>query len=140
MRRVLDGDAVTLHLVARVAGTGELLDSTRAVNEPLSFVVGDRAVIQGLEDAVTGMSVGETRTVDVPPERAFGLRDERRVTEIERDRVPPEAEVGDILRVGDAPMAVVEITGSFVVVDGNHPLAGKSLTLEVELIDIAGPA
>ncbi|MCE7927293.1 MAG: FKBP-type peptidyl-prolyl cis-trans isomerase [Dehalococcoidia bacterium] len=140
MRRVLEGDTVSLHLVARVAGTGELLDSTRETNEPLSFVVGRHTVIPGLEDAVTGMSVGEVRSVDVSPERAFGLRDERRVTEIERDRVPPEAEEGDILRVDGAPMAVIEITGSFVVVDGNHPLAGKALSLEVELLDIAGVA
>ncbi|MBE7517830.1 MAG: FKBP-type peptidyl-prolyl cis-trans isomerase [Thermoflexaceae bacterium] len=139
MRRALEGDSVSLHLVARLQGTGELLDSTRANNEPLSFVVGRRTVIRGLEDAVNGMTVGETRTVEVPPEHAFGLRDERRVTEIERERVPLEAEVGDILRVDGAPMAVVEITGSFVVVDGNHPLAGKALSLEVELLEIAGP-
>lgn len=138
MRVVMDGDSVTLHLVARVAGTGEIVDSTRETGEPLTFVVGQHLIIPGIEEAVAGMAVGESRTVEVAPERAFGPRDERRVTEIERDRVPPEAEVGDVLRVDNVPMAVVEITGSFVVVDGNHPLAGKALTLEVELVEIRG--
>lgn len=137
MRTAQNGDSVTLHLVARVASTGDLIDSTKDVGQPLSFVLGSGTVIPGLEDAVTGMAAGETRTVQVEPERAFGPRIERLVTEIERDRIPAEAEAGDLLRIDGAPVALVELTGSFAVVDGNHPLAGKALSLEVELVEIA---
>ncbi len=138
MRRVRDGDSVTLHLVARLASSGEVIDATRDAGQPLSFVVGRHAVVRGLEDAVIGLAPGESRTVFVEPERAFGPRDERLVMEIERDRIPAEAEVGDLLRVDNRPVSLVEVTGSFVVVDGNHPLAGQALTLDVELVEIAG--
>jgi len=139
MRRVRDGDAVILHLIARLAASDEVIDATKAVGEPLSFVVGQHTVIRGLEEAVIGLAPGESRTVAVEPEQAFGLRDDRLVVEIERDRIPPEAEVGDLLRVDNRPVSLVEMTGSFVVVDGNHPLAGQALNLDVELVEIAGP-
>jgi len=139
MRRVQDGDAVTLHLVARLAGTGAIIDATRDAGQPLSFVVGQHTVVPGLEEAVIGLAPGESRTVAVEPERAFGLRDERLVMEIERDSIPPEAAVGDLLRIDNRPMSLIEMTGSFVVVDGNHPLAGQALSLEIELVEITGP-
>jgi len=139
MRRVQDGDTVTLHLVARLTATGAIIDATKEAGQPLSFVVGQHTVVRGLEEAVVGLAPGESRTVDVEPERAFGLRDERLVMEIERDRIPPEAAVGDLLRIDNKPMSLIEMTGSFVVVDGNHPLAGQTLSLDIELVEIAGP-
>jgi peptidylprolyl isomerase len=139
MRRVQHGDSVTLHLVARLAASGEVIDATKEVGQPLSFVVGQHTVVRGLEDAVVGLARGESRTVAVESERAFGLRDERLVMEIERDRIPAEAAVGDLLRVDNKPVSLIEMTGSFVVVDGNHPLAGQALSLDIELVEIAGP-
>jgi FKBP-type peptidyl-prolyl cis-trans isomerase 2 len=109
----------------------------------MEFKLGDGQVIPGFESAVRGMSPGETRRVDIPAEEAYGPRSEDLVVEIERDQFPSylKPKVGqnlEILSFGDQQMMVhvLRVSDSSVTLDGNHPLAGRDLDFEIELVEI----
>ena len=111
--------------------------------EPLEFVVGNTQIIPGLQEAVIGMTPGEAKTQSIPPERAYGPYHEEMTAKLDRRMVPEEVklEVGVSLRVKhadghDSDAFVTELSDTTVTVDGNHPLAGKNLTLEIELVDL----
>ncbi|MEE9490480.1 MAG: peptidylprolyl isomerase, partial [Thermoplasmata archaeon] len=95
-------------------------------------------------EAVLGMSLGESKTVEIPADKAYGERVDDLVVQIDRKEMPPDldCEVGQKLRVdgSDGPAAVVtvlEVTEAAVTVDGNHPLAGEDLTFDIQLVEIA---
>jgi peptidylprolyl isomerase len=136
MARVQSGDRVEIRYTARFAD-GSVFASTHDV-PALGFVVGGPEVIEGLSRAVLGMCAGETKLVAVPPEQAFGARDDELERRIPRDELPETARVGDQLsaRAGDRtiPVWVREIGELHAVIDGNHPLAGHNLIFEIELV------
>jgi peptidylprolyl isomerase len=111
--------------------------------EPLEFTLGAGSVIAGFDDAVTGMTVGQIKTVVIPAAEAYGARREEMMLTVPRSQVPPNMtpEVGQQLRLGrgaDAmDVTVKEVTPDGVVLDANHPLAGEDLTFELELVEIA---
>jgi peptidylprolyl isomerase len=134
-----DGDRVRVHYTGRLAG-GEEFDSSRG-GEPLEFTVGAGEVIPGFDEAVRGLSVGESRSVEIEPEDAYGPRREGLVAEIERERAqfPSEPEVGMnlILPLADGnqlEVVVTSVTDTHITIDGNHPLAGQKLFFDVELV------
>jgi peptidylprolyl isomerase len=136
---VKNGDLVRVHYTGRLEG-GEVFDSSRD-GEPLEFTVGAGEVIQGFDAAVRGLSVGETRTVEIEPEDAYGPRREGLVTSISREvaqfPVAPEVGANFFLPLQDGtqhPVTVTEVTDTHVTIDGNHPLAGQKLIFEVELV------
>ncbi len=138
-----DGDRVRVHYTGRLAD-GTTFDSSRD-REPLEFRIGERAVIVGFENAVRGMELAESKTVELPAADAYGPYDEEQRVEVPRARVPDglelELEPGQRVQIGDpngksAVVAVLEVTEETVVLDGNHPLAGKDLTFELELVEI----
>lgn len=130
---------LTFHYTLRDAG-GRMLDTSRG-GEPMPFLEGSGQIIDGLEEPLLQMAAGEKRTVVVPPERAYGLREAELVQKVPRANLP----VGDV-RVGDqfqtgpdrqAPVVtVVAIEGDQVMLDANHPLAGQELHFEVELVAV----
>lgn len=130
---------LTFHYTLRDAG-GRMLDTSRG-GEPMPFLEGCGQIIDGLEEPLLQMAAGEKRTVVVPPERAYGLREAELVQKVPRANLP----VGDV-RVGDqfqtgpdrqAPVVtVVAIEGDQVMLDANHPLAGQELHFEVELVAV----
>ncbi len=130
---------LTFHYTLRDAG-GRMLDTSRG-GEPMPFLEGCGQIIDGLEEPLLQMAAGEKRTVVVPPERAYGLREAELVQQVPRANLP----VGDV-RVGDqfqtgpdrqAPVVtVVAIEGDQVMLDANHPLAGQELHFEVELVAV----
>ena len=135
------GDAVAVHYTGKL-DDGTVFDTSKN-RAPLQFVVGERRVIPGFDRAVTGMSPGETKIADVPAEEAYGPRRPELVMDFPRDRVPPDiaAEVGQKLQVqthdGQAiPAVVIETSDSSITLDANHPLAGRDLTFEIELVDV----
>lgn len=137
------GDTVRIHYTGRLED-GTEFDSSRG-REPLEFTLGQHQVIAGLEDAVEGMSPGETKTARVPAERAHGPHREDRLLAVERHRFPPhiQPQAGQALHMTrngqpPAPVTVLVVSGEVVLVDTNHPLAGRDLTFELELLGIAG--
>ena len=123
---------------------GVVLDTTRG-RAPLVFTHGAGEIIAGLERALAGMRVGEAKRVTVPPEEAYGPVDATAVTEVPKDQVPPEARaVGARLRGQtrsgrEVPVRVREIKDTTVVLDLNHPLAGRTLVFDVRVILIEPP-
>ena len=121
-------------------GTGRLIDTSRG-GAPMPFTEGMGQIIEGLEAALLPMTVGEKRTVAVPPERAYGLPDPGLVQKVPRARLPvAELRVGDQFQTGPdrhAPVVTVRaLEGDDVLLDANHPLAGQELHFEVEVVTV----
>ncbi|HQY05095.1 MAG TPA: peptidylprolyl isomerase [Lacunisphaera sp.] len=128
---------ITFHYTLRDAA-GRMLDTSRG-GEPMPFLEGCGQIIDGLEEPLLQMAAGEKRTVVVPPERAYGLREAALVQKVPLARLPvTDLKVGDQFQTGpdrQAPVVtVVAIEGDEVLLDANHPLAGQELHFEVELI------
>jgi peptidylprolyl isomerase len=133
--------------VVRVHYTGTLEDTTQfdssAGSDPLEFELGAGRVIPGFEETVLGMEPGDTRSVVIPPEQAYGeVRDDMKLTfdkeSLPEDFVPEEGQHVQ-LRAQDGtpvPARVVNVADETVTVDANHPLAGKTLNFEIELVEI----
>jgi FKBP-type peptidyl-prolyl cis-trans isomerase 2 len=135
-----DGDRVRVHYTGRLED-GQVFDSSRG-GEPLEFTVGAGEVIPGFDEAVRGMGVGETKTVEIEPEDAYGPRRDGLVATIERERAqfPVEPQVGMSLALplqdgNQIEVVVTEVTPEHVTIDGNHPLAGEKLIFDVELVE-----
>lgn len=130
-----DGDTVAV----RYRGTlddGTEFDSSEG-RDPLTFVVGSGQVIAGFDDAVRGLAVGESRTVRIEPEDAYGEYTEEAIIDFPADSAPEGLQVGDAVTLGNGGRGtVLEITDEFVKIDANHPLAGQALTFEIELVSI----
>ena len=141
MTEVRTGDTVRIHYTGSLPD-GTVFDSSRN-REPLECTVGSGQIIPGLDRALTGMTVGEEKTVEVPCDEAYGPRDPNGLQEIPRDQVPEgiPLDVGTPLsmRAPDGrsfAVTVADVTEEVVVLDANHPLAGQDLTFAVELVEI----
>jgi FKBP-type peptidyl-prolyl cis-trans isomerase 2 len=107
--------------------------------EPLSFVAGSGQIIPGLETALAGKAVRERVKVKIAPEQAYGLSDQKNMQEVPLDKIPEDArKVGTLLSAQgfDGPIRVAEVRPDVVVLDFNHPLAGKALTFDVLVLSI----
>jgi peptidylprolyl isomerase len=142
MANAENGSTVKIHFTGKYED-GTVFDTSRD-RDPLEFVVGEGKTIAGLEEAVVGMAPGDTKEITVAPEKAFGDRDEEMVSPVERSQIPDEIElaVGMPLQVqsprGDTYMVmVIAFDDETVTLDGNHPLAGQTLTFEIELMEVA---
>lgn len=143
MAQVKSGDKVKVHYHGKLI-TGETFDSS-AGREPLEFEVGSGMVIKGFDEGVTGMAVGEKKTINIPFNEAYGPRNPEMVIDMPKERFPEdmEVEVGMPLVMSDGQgqqfqVTIVEIKESSVVLDANHPLAGKDLVFDLELVEIVG--
>lgn len=138
MGKVNQGDVVHVHYTGRLED-GTVFDSSRE-REPLEFVAGGGGVIDGVSNAVLGMSEGESKTVTLPPEEAYGERNDALEQQVERSQLPEGVQEGDQLRAvqGDReiPVFVRKLDDENAVIDANHPLAGKALTFDLELVSI----
>lgn len=143
MPKADSGDTVKVHY------TGTLDDDTvfdsSVDREPLELTIGQGQVIPGFEEAVIGLEPGESRTTTFPPEKGYGERREEMVLKVERDQLPPEIDprVGERYQIQASAqgqpasaVTVVDVSDDHVVFDGNHPLAGRELTFEIELVEI----
>lgn len=141
---VRQGDRVRVHFTGTLEG-GEVFDSSRD-GEPLEFTLGAGEVIRGVERAVEGMAVGETKTITVPPEEAYGPQHDDQVVVVDRSSLPAdlEPEVGMVMEASStgkgviAYVTIIEVDGDRVTLDANHELAGKTLNYEITLVEIAG--
>lgn len=135
------GDTVAVHYKGTLSD-GTVFDSSEG-EQPLEFTIGAHEVIDGFENAVTGMNVGDKKTADIPAEDAYGHREDDLVFHVPRSSMQDglDVEVGDFVRVTlpdgqTAPMQVLALDAEAVTLDANHPLAGKTLTFELELVEI----
>lgn len=137
---VQNGSAVSFDYTLTDAG-GNVLDSSKG-KTPLTYTHGNRQIVPGLEAELTGMKVGDEKKVAVKPEDGYGPVDPRAFQEVAKDKLPPGAlKVGTVLKAegpqGQAmPVRVHEIKENTVIMDFNHPLAGKTLNFDVKITDI----
>ncbi len=132
------GDVVKINYTGRLPN-GRVFDST---DEPLAFVVGRGDVMEGIDEAVVGMSPGESRKIAIPPDKGYGEHNVALVKTVARNRLPdgvvPEA--GNFLRLptasGEMLAKILEVSSSTVTLDGNHPFAGQELSFDIELVAI----
>lgn len=142
MQQVKSGDTVKVHYHGRLTD-GTTFDSSSG-REPLEFQVGSGQVIKGFDDGVSGMEVGEKKTIQIPVDDAYGQKEESMIVEFPRSNFPPELspEVGMSLNMTNGsgqviPVTIVEIKDDTVTLDANHPLAGQDLIFDIELVEIA---
>jgi len=141
MTQAKKGDSVKVNFIGKLED-GSVFANT-ADSEPLEFKLGEGKIIPGIETAVEGMNVGDSKSVKVPPEQAYGQRREELVEEVSRDKFPKDVEpkVGQKFEVPQQqgqPMAVtvVDTSEQTVTLDGNHPLAGRDLTFDLQLLEV----
>src|SRR5262245_8538098 len=140
MQHAKPGDTVRVHYTGTLRD-GSVFDSSRN-GEPLEFVLGKGQVISGVNDTVTGMEVGEERTVTVAAEDAYGPHRSDLTISVGKDRFPDHIEptVGQQLQMTRAGqvfrVTVQEVADDTVVLDANHPLAGEDLIFSLELVEI----
>lgn len=141
MAKAKKGDKVKVHYTGKL-DDGNIFDSSEK-EKPLQFVIGKGNVITGFEDAVIGMQKGEQKTIEVPAEKAYGPHVDIKVLHVERERIPSHIEphVGQKLKLehpdGHSVVCrVTDVTDARVTLDANHPLAGKDLTFEIQLVEI----
>jgi peptidylprolyl isomerase len=143
MQQVKKGDKVKVHYHGKLT-SGETFDSSTG-RDPLEFEVGSGMVIKGFDEGVTGMSVGEKKTVNIPYDEAYGPRNPDMIIEVPKDKFPPDIEIqlGLPLMMSDGNGQQFQVTISgvqdeTVQLDANHPLAGKDLVFDLELVEIVG--
>ena len=142
MAQANQGDEVQVHYTGKLED-GTIFDSSED-GEPLSFTIGENRVIPGFEEAVTGMEPGDTKTTEVDPEQAYGEHREDMVMEMDHDQIPSEVdpEVGQQLQLRlengqTVPVLITALGEDTVTIDANHPLAGRTLIFDIEVVDVA---
>lgn len=139
--QVKDGDTVRVRYTGRLE-SGDVFDQSPE-GEPLEFVVGAEQVIAGFDRGVRGMKVGESRTVEIEADEAYGPRVDALVNSVAREgmKLEGEPEVGMSLVMqlpegNQIPLTITGVTETHVTLDANHPLAGEKLIFDIELLEI----
>lgn len=136
------GDTLKVHYTGTLED-GMEFDSSKG-RDPLEFVLGEGTLIPGFEKAVEGREKGDKITIAIPPEEAYGPVEEGLQVRVERESLPEELdpEVGMVVQlttdddVTEVEAIITEVTEEDILLDANHPLAGKKLLFEVEILDI----
>ncbi len=135
------GDTVRVHYTGKFED-GAVFDSSEG-RDPLQVEIGKGQVIGGFEQALIGMAPGERKTVQIPPEEGYGPRREELQFDVERGRFPEDLELAvgqrmEIRQMEDHSIIaeVMEITEDTVTLDANHPLAGREIVFDLELVEI----
>jgi peptidylprolyl isomerase len=133
------GDTISVNYTGRFED-GEVFDSSEG-REPLKFTVGEGQLIAGFDKAVVGLKAGDKTTVTIAPEEGYGEHRPEMIIEVPKERVPENMEVavGQRLHLRDpegrpVPAEVIEITETAIRLDANHPMAGKTLTFDIEVV------
>lgn len=141
MVQVQPGNHVRVHYTGTL-DDGTVFDTSEN-RDPLQFVVGDGQLIANFEESVLGMSPGESKTIKVVAEQAYGPYIDEMVVTLRRDQLPEDLEVEvdqalQLMRENGPPVMVrvTAVTESAVTLDANHPLAGQELTFQINLLEI----
>ena len=141
MSKVKNGDTVKVHYTGKLED-GSVFDSS-VERDPLEVTLGEGKLIPGFEDAVIGLEVGDKTTASIASADAYGERREDLEVTVERSQLPEDIEpqVGMQLQLNQpngqpVPVQVTKVEEENIIIDANHPLAGKDLTFDIELIEI----
>lgn len=130
-----DGQTVKVHYTGTL-DDGTLFDSSRE-REPLEFTIGSGQVIPGFDEAAKALEVGESTTVRLEPKDAYGEPNIELIFHVPANETPEPLVVGDRVELWNGALAVVTtVTDDEIIIDANHPLAGKALTFEIELVAV----
>jgi FKBP-type peptidyl-prolyl cis-trans isomerase 2 len=140
MSEVTQGSIVTVNYTGKFEN-GEVFDSSLTEGrEPLKVKLGEGSLIKGFEDGLYGMSVGEVKTIELTPDLAYGDYNEGLISEVPLSQLPEGIQVGEMLQgmtpSGPVNVKVMEVKEEVALVDANHPLSGKNLIFEVELVGV----
>ncbi len=138
------GDKVSIEYEGSL-GDGTVFDNSKSHDKPFQFIVGSGQVIPGFDKAVIGMKLMEQKTITLQPTEAYGEINQKLTHKVLRSGLPPEPEPkpGMGLMMGGGPggsarrAMITEVTKEYIVIDMNHPLAGKALTFKIKLIKIS---
>lgn len=142
MSQVKNNDTVKVHYIGKLSN-GQVFDSSVERGEPIQFTIGQGQLIPGFEKGLIDMKVNEKKTINIPQEEAYGDTKSEMVQEVPKSQLPDDLEpkVGMGL-VSQTPngqeinLIVKDVKEDTIVVDGNHPLAGKDLIFELEVVEI----
>ncbi|MDB2606720.1 peptidylprolyl isomerase [Zobellia sp.] len=142
MSQVKENDKLKVHYTGKLA-TGEVFDSSVERGEPLEFTLGRGELIPGFEKGLIDMKVNEKKTVNIPKEEAYGEPKTELIQEVPKSQLPQDIEpkvgmglVSQTQSGQEINLLVTDVKEESIVVDGNHPLAGKDLIFELEVVEI----
>ena len=140
MKKIKDGDTVSVNYTGKLED-GTVFDSSLTEGRtPLKVTLGQNQLIKGFENGLIDMSEGENKTIEIEHSEAYGPHIPELVVEIPKTNVPTDVEIGQILQgnstQGPVNVTVIEIKEDVVILDGNHPLAGKKLIFDLEVVGI----
>ncbi|WP_373058325.1 peptidylprolyl isomerase [Zunongwangia sp. H14] len=142
MSQVKQNDTVKVHYTGKLTD-GQVFDSSVERGEPIEFTLGQGQLIPGFEKGLIDMKVNEKKTVNIPKEEAYGEPREELVQEVQKSQLPedikPEVGMGLVSKSPDGRemnLVVKDVKEETIVVDGNHPLAGKDLVFDLEVVEI----
>lgn len=141
MSQAKKNDTVKVHYTGKLS-SGEVFDSSKD-RDPLEFKIGSGQLIPGFDQAVEGMEVNEKKTINIPSDKAYGASNPDLIRNVSQEQLPDniDPEVGQTL-IASGPegqetrLVVTEVHDEHIVVDANHPLAGKDLIFDLELVSI----
>lgn len=141
MKKVENGNTVTVNYTGKLED-GTIFDSSlNEGREPLTAVLGEGSLIKGFEDGLIEMGVGEKKTIEIEPSEAYGDYMEEMVSLVPKTQMPEGVSVGDTLQgfspMGPITVKVLEVNEEEVKIDANHPLAGKKLIFDLEVVSIS---
>ena len=141
MSQVKENDTVKVHYTGKLTD-GQVFDTSEG-KDPIEFTLGQGQLIPGFEKGLLDMKVNEKKTITIPKEEAYGDPREDLVQEVEKSQLPeeikPEVGMGLVSKTPDGRemnLVVAEVKEETIVVDGNHPLAGKDLVFDLEVVEI----
>jgi FKBP-type peptidyl-prolyl cis-trans isomerase 2 len=141
MKQVGKNDSIKVHYTCTT--DDGLVFSSKETEKPLQFIVGQGSLLQPIEDGVVGMKLNEKKKIKIPRQQAYGEVQKELIQEIDKGLLPENVEVKEGLQLtskqedgSEMHFRVTKVMDKSVVIDGNHPLAGKDLEFEIELVEI----
>ena len=142
MSQVKNNDTVKVHYTGKLK-SGHVFDSSVERGQPLEFTLGKGQLIPGFEKGLLDMKVKEKKTINVPKEQAYGEKNEELIQEVQKSYLPDDIEpkvgmnlVSKTQSGRDIDLIITDVKKDTVVVDGNHPLAGRDLVFDLEVVEI----
>lgn len=136
---VKEGSKVKVHYTGKLED-GKVFDTSND-KEPIEVVLGEGLLIKGFEAGLLGMKSGEKKTIEVEPKDAYGDYVEGRIQEVEKSKLPEDIKVGMVLQAtseaGSMVILIKEIKDDTAILDANHPLAGRKLIFDLEVVELS---